>query len=686
MADVSRFDQPAQSNVINTFVANPIPFQELFQAGAMRAQQHEQGLNQLNQGYESIYNTKYIPGTRDEATIKEQVSKAGDILNKYTNSGQDLGDLVARREMLREFRTGVDHNTLKNIEASAENAAKYDKLKAEMKAKGEIASYDRTPSYLGWDSRDIHQGGKGVFNEQPNYYNKNYDKDIKINILDKISPVVLGYKWFGPEGRDKVTVEGINEARIKEYLFPDGKKIYNKQGFLVDVQGGHIDPSIANDPDVQTMLRDTKYKLNLDPYTPSQHDDQIIAQELYNKSLYKLTNKEIDHNLPEDKEGKNNQLSAQNVNVQYNLPAIKLNTNQYRSYLDNKSKLQNMDKKDPAYQQLFDKVSHQQKIEDNIIKQHDTLRDNKYKQELKKSGLTESDIQSSIEKAKFALDEKNPSIDEIDAVLVRTGASEKLREIIKNRLSGKDDVAKDFNDQYNKSMSIPEYGFTPYDPKSKSGRLATFEGTLNGKKHIFYSQAYSIIRDFQDKVQDVNIENLESGKSDDGVKNDYKNSADVEFKGIRGDGRIHVTGTKKDVSDKKEFALTPTHPSQYGAIARDQYYSGDKYGASITNDFKRDLIPEDKSISSQVNDVRNNQTPNPIFNLRYGEHKDEVYQVKADLDYPNVGNITIHIPLSDGKSKTESYTDLATAEKRLYELQYNAQKDKLFDYITGSFE
>ena len=387
----SRFDSPAQYSAMNTFVANPIPFQELMQAGAYRTQQHEQGLARLNQGYETVYNTKYNPNTRDRDIVKREVDKAREIVDKYTKSGQDLGDPVARQQLIRDFNTDINHDHLRNVEATAENAAKYDKTKSEMQARGEIAHYDTKPAYLGWDS------STGVFNEQPRYYNKNYDKDIKTNFIDKIPDTILKHYYAkdadGNTTNTMVTVKGTDLKQIDKYLMPDGK---------------NIDPTIATDPDVQTMLRDIKSNAGMDPYTPTKYDNELIKQGLHERAGYKIHDEENDHNLAEPKEGKDRNLFGgplsallpERTSSATPIPGSDNFYDNHKKVIDEVNKLGKNAPKDKVeeantYKRKLDETN---KLVLNNHKDEFVQLSNEYKDELKKKGFTPQQAEDMFKK------------------------------------------------------------------------------------------------------------------------------------------------------------------------------------------------------------------------------------------------------------------------------------------------
>lgn len=145
---ISQYDSPAQSNFVSTY--SPIPFNELMQAGAIKQKQYETGLDNLMQTYEDTHNLKYIPGSKDEQYIKNEViPTAKTIVDKYSN--MDLSDPVVRRQMRTDFNTNIDKNRIKDIQDSHAGWQENQKWRQKLKAEGKYQDFLDTPD-TGYDT------------------------------------------------------------------------------------------------------------------------------------------------------------------------------------------------------------------------------------------------------------------------------------------------------------------------------------------------------------------------------------------------------------------------------------------------------------------------------------------------------------------------------------------------------
>lgn len=148
MAAVNQYDNPARSEFVSTY--SPIPFSELMQAGAIKQKQYETGLDNLMQTYEETHNLKYIPGSKDEQYIKNEViPTAKTIVDKYAN--MDLSDPVVRRQMRTDFNTNIDKNRIKDIQDSFSGWQNNQQWRQKLKAEGKYQDFLDTPD-TGYDT------------------------------------------------------------------------------------------------------------------------------------------------------------------------------------------------------------------------------------------------------------------------------------------------------------------------------------------------------------------------------------------------------------------------------------------------------------------------------------------------------------------------------------------------------
>jgi len=153
---ISRFDQPAQSQFINTY--SPIPFQEMMYAGESMQKQYDTSMNNLQRIYDDTYNIKYIPNSKDEDYVKKNVIPTiKNIFEKY--SQVDLSDPTVYRQALRELNTNVDRQRINKIQESQAGWSDNQKWRQKLQAEGKYADYLDTPDE-GYDT-----SVQGVYNK-----------------------------------------------------------------------------------------------------------------------------------------------------------------------------------------------------------------------------------------------------------------------------------------------------------------------------------------------------------------------------------------------------------------------------------------------------------------------------------------------------------------------------------------
>lgn len=142
MASISRYDSPAQSQFVNTYV--PIPFNEMVQAGQVMQRQYETGMDALQQVYDDTYNIKYIPGSMDEQYVKSSVIPATkQVFEKYIQ--MDMGDPVVRRQAIMDLNSKIDKQKINKIQESHAGWVDNQKWRQKLQAEGKYADYLDTP-------------------------------------------------------------------------------------------------------------------------------------------------------------------------------------------------------------------------------------------------------------------------------------------------------------------------------------------------------------------------------------------------------------------------------------------------------------------------------------------------------------------------------------------------------------
>lgn len=584
----TRFDSPAQYNAMNTFVANPIPFQELMQAGDIRAKEHEQGLARLNQGYETVYNTKYNPDTKDAATVKGEIDKAGQIVDQYTKSGQDLGDPVARQQLIRDFNTKVDNSLLKNIEATAHNIEEYNKEYQSLLKDEKIASWEENKfPWKNWDSRS------GVFNKMPQEFNKNYDKDLKEQVFDKIHPTEIG-SYFAKDADGNVTNTrvsqyGITKDKIDKYLMPDGK---------------NIDPSIRNLQAVQTMLQVERHIHGLDPYKESKYDDQLIQMGLHNRGDYMIGYKETAHNLAEPKEGKDKNLNGGNLSALLPertshatpIPGSDNFYDNHKKVIDEVNKLGKNAPKDKVeeantYKRKLDETN---KLVLNNYKDEIVQVNDNFKNELKKQGFTPEQAEDMFKKMTQSFNGDSRDIRHYNY----TGKA--LGQNISNFLIGTAESIVNLPITAVEGLSNPVFSPFLESLKDKYPKIKGLESIV-----------YNHINKIHDIFSRVNEETQKTYNDNEKKSESINNLAMIPWNDRdKTTGEAYITNNKGEkvvqsstASQMNKYNMTP---DSYNIVADD----GSKKGKDL-NDFIKNSHLEFRDIS-EVNDSEGN----PIINMQ----------------------------------------------------------------------
>ena len=209
MADINQYDSPAQANFINTY--SPIPFNELMQAGAMKAKQYDQGIDALAQTYEDTNNLKYIPNSKDEQYIKTVViPHVKTVVDKYSN--EDLSDPIIKRQLRMELNNGVDKQRVKDAQLSHEQWQVNQKIRSEEKRKGTYrASLDSSDN--GYDTST-----QGI-------YSKMLSAGVDYNeVATGFFKNIKGYSHINPKTGevlqviDRNKIKGIAAANAEDFI------------------------------------------------------------------------------------------------------------------------------------------------------------------------------------------------------------------------------------------------------------------------------------------------------------------------------------------------------------------------------------------------------------------------------------------------------------------------------------
>ncbi|MFA5398003.1 MAG: hypothetical protein WC346_18470 [Methanogenium sp.] len=138
---LSFYDQPAQSNVINTYVA--APYQEILQAGLAKQGRYDETLAAMQANQEYLDQLQTIEGSGQADYLTQSKAVIADISTSFAN--KDLSDPFIRRQLRDEIRRRIDPTKINNIVQSQKNLAERNKKIAEYDARGlYYEPYERT--------------------------------------------------------------------------------------------------------------------------------------------------------------------------------------------------------------------------------------------------------------------------------------------------------------------------------------------------------------------------------------------------------------------------------------------------------------------------------------------------------------------------------------------------------------
>jgi hypothetical protein len=216
---VNRYDTPARSEFINTYV--PIPFEQMVAAGQVQQQRYDQAAAALDQKLADAANLKAIPNTRDYEYIQGIQGTMRDIADQF--SQKDLANPIVRRQLNSAIRQGVDPSRVRAIQDSFGAWTAQQQHKAKLTAAGKYNQFiDLDPAL----SRDF-DSRSGVYNYLTPTYNdpriaaERYFNNIKPTLTDRRTPEGYGIREIS---RGKIN-EVISEKWRDFYETPEGQNM-----------------------------------------------------------------------------------------------------------------------------------------------------------------------------------------------------------------------------------------------------------------------------------------------------------------------------------------------------------------------------------------------------------------------------------------------------------------------------
>ena len=252
MGNISRFDQPAQSQFINTY--SPIPFNEMVQAGQTMQKQYETGMDALQRVYDDTYNIKYIPGSKDEQYVKGQVIPAAkQVFEKYIQ--MDMGDPMVRRQAIMDLNSKIDKQKINKIQESQAGWMQHQQDKRKLALDNQLDP-DEQDYGVGYDT-DL----AGVYNKQSSAYvdpvlefRKTYTEPIKDSTLSESRDaygnvrIKYGLDEKGLQSVVNTNIGNVRGSKLGDRLFRSYTRRYG------------IDPSSLNEQQRDEVLRKAMFE------------------------------------------------------------------------------------------------------------------------------------------------------------------------------------------------------------------------------------------------------------------------------------------------------------------------------------------------------------------------------------------------------------------------------------------
>ena len=155
MAGANRYDTPARSEFINTYV--PIPFEQMVAAGQVQQQRYDQAAGALDQKLAEVANLKAMPNSVDEEYIYNLRRGFSDIAEEFAQ--KDFANPVIRRQLSSRIRGMVDPDRISKIQDTYAGWMARNKGVAELSSRGqynELLEKYRDPALKGkYDSSSL---------------------------------------------------------------------------------------------------------------------------------------------------------------------------------------------------------------------------------------------------------------------------------------------------------------------------------------------------------------------------------------------------------------------------------------------------------------------------------------------------------------------------------------------------
>lgn len=210
----NRYDQAAQASFINTYV--PIPFQQLMTIGEAAGNRLKDTQDYLQNNMNKWWQFR-SPSQKDTNTYyNETMGRLKPLLDQYISDPEKMKSAAGQAELRNFINTGIDYNTLSNLEQSKEG------LVTRQKVNQQLMLNDRfNPLWHNVNYNDYDTTKSGIYNDiSPLAYK---------SIQELVQPYVDNLKegYIGKTKNGMYDITGVSRARTKEEVDKNLSSIMN---------------------------------------------------------------------------------------------------------------------------------------------------------------------------------------------------------------------------------------------------------------------------------------------------------------------------------------------------------------------------------------------------------------------------------------------------------------------------
>ena len=210
----NRYDQAAQASFINTYV--PIPFQQLMTIGKAAGNRLKDTQDYLQNNMNKWWQFR-SPSQKDTNTYyNETMGRLKPLLDQYISDPEKMKSAAGQAELRNFINTGIDYNTLLNLEQSKEGLVTRQKVNQQLMLNDKFNPLWHNVNYNDYDTTK-----SGIYNDiSPLAYK---------SIQELVQPYVDNLKegYIGKTKNGMYDITGVSRARTKEEVDKNLSSIMN---------------------------------------------------------------------------------------------------------------------------------------------------------------------------------------------------------------------------------------------------------------------------------------------------------------------------------------------------------------------------------------------------------------------------------------------------------------------------